>query len=327
VLWAGLALLLLTAAAEGAARLPGVRARFPFTSTNNPNGEFDYLLSSLDQAAARYGGVECVILGSSLVGVGFSAAEFSISYSNAGGAPALRCVPLGMPGMVAEQAGTVARLLADLYHPRLLIFGTSARDFNDKITDTTFNAANDFARAAWVRYRLGEGFSVDAWLVEHSYAYRYALNARQWLHNRYYSSRPPQPPGPDLTRLPDPVTEANLYAAMDGYEVSARGLAGLADLLALREQGLEVVVVEMPLHPTYAAFFDQGEADLARWRQTVQTTTEAAGGIFRSAHLALELPSEGWHDRGHLGNLGRQVFSAWLGQEAATGAWGMGWGN
>jgi hypothetical protein len=322
LLWTAVMLVLGVAAAEGIARLPWVRAHFPFTSTNNPNTQFDRLLSALDQRAARDGGVECIILGSSLVRAGFSAAHFTASYTAAGGAsPPLRCVPFGMPAMVAEQAGVVARLLAQLYHPRLLIFGTSARDFNDKITDHDFNADNDFAQAAWVRYRLGEEASLEGWLVEHSYAYRYSLNLRQWLHYRYYTDNPPRGPAPNLDQAPDPVDEDTVFAAMASYVISARGLAGLDSLLALRGAETNVVIVEMPVHPTYVDFFEDGAEGLARWRQAVLTATEASGATFISAHLELTIPSDGWYDRLHLDNDGQVVFSNWLGREAAMGNW------
>jgi hypothetical protein len=109
---------------------------------------------------------------------------------------------------------------------------------------------------------------------------------------------------------------------LQGFTVSARGLAGLAALLELQQQGIEVVVVEMPLHPTYMAFFDEGEASLARWREVVQAATEATGAIFVSAELALTIPNTGWYDRSHLNDDGRLIFSEWLGGEAARGGWG-----
>jgi hypothetical protein len=103
-------------AAEGVARVPAVRARLPRTSTDNPNPAFDRLLFELDQQVAARGPLDCVVLGSSLVAVGFAADDLAAAYPPGAGDPP-DCFNFGVPGLVAQQAGPLARLLAQLYHP------------------------------------------------------------------------------------------------------------------------------------------------------------------------------------------------------------------
>jgi hypothetical protein len=119
-------------AAEMIARAPAVRQRFPFPSVNGPNATFDQDLTELDRQMVTRGRVDCVVLGSSMVLNDFQPAAFEASYQ-AQTETELKCVNFGIAGMTIWESGDIARLLADVFHPQLLIFGTSARDYQDSI--------------------------------------------------------------------------------------------------------------------------------------------------------------------------------------------------
>ncbi len=316
VLLAALLLALAAGAAEGVARVPAVQTRLTLTSTDNPNPDFDQLLFELDQHVAQHGPLDCVVIGSSLATVGFSADEFSTAYAATGAGDPPNCFNFGLAALVAQQAGPLARLLVALYHPRWLIFATSARDFSPNLDLAGYTPENDLTRGAWVRYRLGEGFSLTGWLVDNSRAYRAALDVRRALLAGPLSRAPL--PSPDLTLPPDPVQEDRLFGLLANYQPTAAGLAGLQQVLALQAEGASVYVVEMPVHPTYLAAFTHGAADLALFRTAVQQPTMAAGATFWSAELELSLSDGDFDDRHHLSAAGRSVFSSWLAGKLAV---------
>ena len=94
---AALLLALAAGAAEGVARVPAVQARLPLTSTDNPNPEFDRLRFELDQHVAAHGPLDCLVLGSSLVTVGFSPADLAAACLPGAGDPP-DCFNFGVAG-------------------------------------------------------------------------------------------------------------------------------------------------------------------------------------------------------------------------------------
>jgi hypothetical protein len=104
------------------------------------------------------------------------------------------------------------------------------------------------------------------------------------------------------------------------YEVSAQNLAGLQQILALTHQGVQMLVVEMPIHPTYVAFFGRGEQDQDLFRATVAQAAQAQSVTFLPSDPALPLPNDDWINRNHLNAQGAAVFSAWLGRQVAAAA-------
>ena len=302
--------------AEIVARTPRVQAQDTFTSVDSPSAYFDRDLSALQYQALAQGHIDCIVLGSSMVLNGFDQASFAAVYRQQT-QPDLNCVNFGVPGMVAWQAPDIARLLIDLYHPRLLILGTNARDFSDPIGQ--LQQAGDFTQTPWIRYRLGLGFSLDGWLTDHSYAFRYWLGLRR---RAAVSAQPPPAPTPpvDLSRPPDRQTEATTYDLLAHYEISTRGLAGLELILDLPRHGVQVLLVEMPVHPTYLYFFGRGEQDQELFRSTISTAAAAHAVPFLPADPGLSLANGDWFDRDHLNGQGRQVFSTWLARQVAQAA-------
>jgi hypothetical protein len=311
---------LLWGLAETVARTPWVRLHYPFTGVDSPNPYFDKEISVLDYRALALGQpVDCIVLGSSMVLNGFNPASFAAAYRQQTQTD-LNCDNVGIPGMVAREAADIAQLLVDRYHPRLLILGTSARDFSDSVADLQ-SANGDVMQTPWVRYRLGLGFSLEGWLIDHSDAFHYMIGMRHWTQ---VWAQPPQAQAPklpiNLSLPPDRQTEAGTYDALAHYQVSPQDLAGLEQFLALPRQGVQVLVVEMPVHPTYLYFFGRGEQDQDLFRTTVGNAAKAHAVLFLPADPNLSLPNSDWDDRNHLSVQGGQVFSAWLAQQVAAAA-------
>ncbi len=310
-------LALASALAEGAARTSPVRAQFAFSSVGSPNPYFEQHFAALDYQALTHGQVDCIVLGSSMVDNGFNPASFAAAYQQQTHAR-LNCANFGIAGMVTWQMADMARLVTDLYHPRLLILGASARDFSDVIGNLSGTFGGDVLQTPWVRYRLGLGFSSEGWLVDHSYAVRNLLGLSRWAQSQGQTGPvfAPEPPI-DLSQPPDPTTEAATYTLLAHYEMSAQNLAGLQQIVALARQGTQVLVVEIPVHPTYVAFFGRGEQDQDLFRATVAQMAQAQNVPFLPADPSLALPNADWLNRNHLNARGALVFSQWLAQQVA----------
>jgi len=299
-------------AAEIVARTPAVRQRYPFPSVNSPNPTFDRGLTELDRQMVTFGHVDCIVLGSSMVLNGFDPAAFVAAYREET-QTWLHCVNFGVAGMTIWETGDIARLLADSFHPRLLIFGTSARDYADTIRDLEAASGKSVTAIPWVRYRLGRGFSLEGWLIDHSHAFHYLIGSRHWTQ---FWGQPPQAQVPqqaiDVSQPPDRETEAAQYALLSHYAISADALAGLENILTLPRQGVPVVVIEMPVHPSYLYFFARGEADQQLFREAVAAAAQRNNVAFWPADPDLSLPDSLWADRNHLNPSGGQIFSQWL---------------
>lgn len=316
-----LSLVLLTmvlAPAELLARSTWVRTRFPFPGVNSSNPGFDERWQALDHVAMTEGQIDCLVLGSSMVENGFDQETWNTAFNQAAHRD-LKCMHFGIGGMVAAQVGEVAQLLQMAYHPQVVIYGTSARDYSDVIGEANILGANDILDTPWIQYRLNQEISLEGWLIDHSYAFHYSLVIHQWLQKaagseKNLTERPPV----DLAQPPDRVTEQGLYQVLANYEVSPQGLAGLEQVLALEAEGVQVFIVEMPVHPSYIHFFGHGEQDMEEFRERVAATAAAHGVSFWRVDPGLALPDDNWNDRNHLNNQGRVAFTQWLASKLAV---------
>jgi hypothetical protein len=95
-------------------------------------------------------------------------------------------------------------------------------------------------------------------------------------------------------------------------------LAALKQLIQLQNDQLQVLVVEMPVPPTYMYFFGQGQQDYQRFiNQLDMTTTAHATAFWPTTSLSL-IPEQGWVDYSHLNTNGAAVSSDWLGQQVGA---------
>src|SRR5215472_7961600 len=162
-------LVVVLAAGEIVARSEIVRGSLPAPSVGSPSRLLEIQRADLAALSEAEGGVDCIFLGNSLVLFGVDPAAFASELATRTGTP-VRCFNFAVGAMSASQVAPIARILAEDYRPRWLIYGVTKRDFN----------AGDDAPAIesipWVRYRLGEP-SLDGWLAQHSLLYGYSLMA------------------------------------------------------------------------------------------------------------------------------------------------------
>ena len=297
------------------------------------HSQLGYKLSLLNAEVGKNGPVDCIMVGSSTVDVGFDPEAFQKAYQDVTGRE-IRCFNFGIDASSAISAAVLARILVEDFHPRLLIFGTDARDYavprEDQDTAVVLNSP-------WIMYREGF-FSMDGWLLDHSYLYRYRQHLARLTRLQFYGTLWAQtemsyklrPNGMNpisivstyINDRPDPKDESyevvyynRIYSP---YLMLNENLAALENILEHEKSGTRVIVVEMPVSDGLYYFFDNGEADYNRFVARMDELTARYQIPFLRTEPLDFIPDDGWSDYSHLNITGAQIFSDWLGRQIAV---------
>jgi hypothetical protein len=293
---------------------------------------FEHQLGQLETIVARDGPIDCIFLGNSMVWLGFDPEAFAKGYRDQTGQE-IRCYNFGVAAMPAVAAGALAPILADEFHPRLLIYGTSAQDY---ALSRESEEATVLLHMPWLRYRQGH-FSIPGWLSDRSRLFQYWRTLRHLLRLEHpyllltgvYASRwsgygfesrdtlrasvalPPNPQSED-------EADRYLYKLLSQYEMLPENLEGLHQVMALNGRDLQALIVEMPRPLTSVHFFGNGEQDQQRFINQVESMAESQSIPFwQTTKLGL-IPEDGWWDYSHLNTQGARIFSEWLGQQVGS---------
>ncbi len=170
---ASLILVVVLGLGETLTRQSFIAAHLPVPSLGSAHYEFEYDVAAAETLKQDTGQIDCLFVGSSMPNTGINPEVFAQAYQAQTG-HAIVCFNFGLAGAGAAAIGALSQLwIADL-HPKLIIYGTSARDFANNTVDQFPGQPDPILNTPWVQYRLG-GWSLAGWLVEHSVAYRYFL--------------------------------------------------------------------------------------------------------------------------------------------------------
>lgn len=315
---------------ESVARLKPIEARLATPGIGTTNPTIDGKLQLLDALVASEGRIDCIIVGSSMVTWGIDPTLVGNAYRDRTGRESL-CFNYGVNGFTSSEVGIWAEVLANRYHPSVMIFAQSARDYSGASGGENLGFSLD---VPWVRYQLGQ-FAPEGWLIEHSRAYQYYMAYRYWpvpnFYNRllaqqaYEDSLTPLGYRPestirDVSIPPEPGAPENqlVSAGLAAYDINAEDLAGLERFLALKDNGLQVALIEMPLPETYYVFFGNDTNDYQRFLNTVGRFADSTGTPFVRTTTMAPIPGDCcWSDYGHLSKEGAVLFSEWLGDQLA----------
>jgi hypothetical protein len=294
---------------------------FPPSSVGSMNPEFESKLDSLNQAFKRDGSIECILLGSSQIDGGIDPAALSNAFFKKTG-KAVTCYNFGILSMTAETQGALAQVLVAEYHPRLLILGTSPRDFS--ISYGT--GVRRLLKLAWIQYVLGT-YSNRGWLIEHSIAYRYYRGISNWKDPENRKAIQEQEKKIDaLGYRPLPNLNQALGdipgVLLKNYTRNQPDVDGLSKALSLNGEQTHVILLEMPVSPQFLPFYIEGgeAAFQAKFFDPIHAMAAENRVPFWSTqqYAASSLPDKDWADFRHLNKDGAKVFSAWLGDKMAA---------
>jgi hypothetical protein len=295
--------------------------------------QLGHKLAWLDADIKRNGPVDCLMLGNSIVGRAFNPEVFQDAYKEASGND-IHCFNFGINASAASSTAVLAHILVAEYNPRLLIIGTDPRDYALSSSDPDVTTIVD---SAWVQYRLGD-FSLDGWLMDGSYLYRYRQHISRLLRFTYKDTLwsdtklnfPILPSG--LTEIdkvnllvndpPDPLDNSEEVAYFkkiySPYVMLDENLDALEAIMEYHRAGTQVVIVEMSMADGLYYFFENGEMDYSRYIDRVnELASEHQVPFLRTEPLNL-IPGDGWSDYIHLNPKGAHAFSTWLGKQVAA---------
>ena len=292
--------------------------------------QLGHKLALLDAEVNKNGPIDCIMTGSSMVDVGFNPVFFQNTYEETNGRK-MRCFNLGIDASSAVSTAALAGILIEDYHPRLLIVGTDPRDYVLPLDDRDVTAIMD---SPWMRYRL-EDFSVDGWLTEISYLYRYRqhlsrlirFNIKDTLWSDTRLNFPILPNGYtpiDKVNLkvefpPDPQDtsyELTYYSRIySSYEMLDVNLNALEEIMEYNEKSVQVIMVEMPVSDGLYYFFGNGEVDYDKFVAQVSELADLHQVPFWRTEPLDFIPDNGWSDYSHLNVNGAEIFSRWLGEQ------------
>jgi hypothetical protein len=306
--------LLMVVSIEMLLRLPTLESHLPIPDWRTGYDPLEERLFLLDQFEREYGEVDCLFLGSSSMETAVDPAIFEAAYQSRSG-EAITCYNFGIGAFTGSSAGIVGELLTERYHPRWLIFGTAAIDYDTRDVDIE----HAFPDTPWGRYRRGE-FNLMGWLVD------------SFSTVRYLSAIPDE-----LNTAPreTPFIDPDRYKRVDGYAplvdfvdfriqestgvFTAPDVDGFRQMIrAVQASNTRLLVVEVPIYvtssPAYVAQnpnpagqaeFNEQIMEYARQQNIPAWTTQ--GEIF--------IPDRYWRDTFHLHISGAMLFSQWLGEQ------------
>jgi hypothetical protein len=316
-------LLLILALGEIGVRQPLVQTYLSTPSLNSRHRHFERQWHRLETYAKSGNQIECIALGNSMILNGFDPQIFSQNFYQASGWT-INCFNFGVDALTPVSAAALAQILVDTYHPQLLIFGTDARDFAISRESEETKVITD---TAWVQYRLGS-FSVEGWIVDHSYLYRYRRVLANLIHldlgqigdiERHPAGFEPLDLVADIITPPNPDDDAYhvqyYYSVLNQYHIQGENREALAQILAHKENGTTVVVVEMPVPDTYFSFFAHPSTDYMAFMKVLSEVTSDHDVILIEMTREDLIPDDSWADYSHVNNKGAGIFSERLGQQ------------
>ena len=324
--------ILLTSVAEWVARSESFQALLAPPRMGSRHSQLGYKLALLNVLARKTGHVDCIMLGSSMVDNGFDPAAFGAGYKELTGRD-LHCFNFGIDASSAASTAALARIVVEDYRPRLLIIGTDARDYVIPREDPD---AAVVLNTPWVAYRQGD-FSLQGWLLDHSYLYRYRQHLGRLARSRFegtlwsytelnykilpngftprskvstYINAPPVPG--------DDSFEVTYYTRIySSYQMLPENLEGLERITDYNGSGTQVILVEMPVSDGLYYFFGHPELDYNRFLARVGALAALHQVPFWQTEPLDFIPDNGWVDYSHLNKTGAKIFSTWLGQQVA----------
>jgi hypothetical protein len=325
-----LMLLLLGGAAELTARSEPFQRLLREPGMGSRHYQLGRKLARLDAIIKNSGPIDCLILGSSMVDVGFDPHAFREGYKEATGQD-IHCFNFGIDASTAVSAAAIAQILVEDYRPRILIYGTDARDYAVASED---NDPAVILESNWVRYRLGH-FSLDGWLLDHSYFYRYRHYlfrlSRLYLEETLRSQTtlnyeitadghtPLTTVSTYINDPPDPKDDSfevtYTFSIFSSFEMLEENLDALERIMAHNNQETQVIITEMPVADGLYYFFGNGKDDHQRFLTQVGQLAQAHQVPFWQTTALDLIPDDGWVDYSHVNTTGAAIFSNWLGQQ------------
>jgi hypothetical protein len=327
-----IALLLLLEVAARKGFLNKISTRESLGIYPTPMGQnFDIKWYGLQDYVARNGGVDIILIGSSVVNTGINPDIVAETYYQLTGTR-LRIYNFSVESMDIVPNSVYAKILVQKYHPALLMFGMVPRDY---LVSDNVGVNQQFMLSPWIEFKSGE-WNLAGYLIDHSAMLDHYLPYRNWMRSDFpdtlYTNdhrvsatsssgyepdnyvwtnfdQPPDPNSPD---------EQDAFAKYRDFSIDPARLDCLQSILNLQKTGnTRVIAMEMPLDPTFYDYMG-GFSVYQNYQYEIASAVAASGGLFFPSNGTPQIPANGRSDRGHLNKYGAPVFSTYLGTKLAN---------
>jgi hypothetical protein len=289
------------------------------------HAQFDGQWARLEKLVKEGQRIDCIFLGNSMVWIDVNPLIVSQRIKEVTGRE-ISCFNFGVSALPASSAGLVAQVLVQKYHPKLLIYGTFARDY---AIPGTAEDATAVSNTPWLKYQLGR-VSPEGWLYDRSYFFKYKNYVADVLlfdlehvipgYNGFppyhdYGFDPKIGTRINVNGTPniDDVGSQDPHKWLYQYRILDEDLDGLRQIMRQSEAGVQIIVMEMPFYPVGFEFFLNGEDDYNKYVEQVTQLSEATGTAFWGLNEQPKIAAENWWDYFHMNIGGAKVFSEWLG--------------
>ena len=277
--------------------------------------EFDKKTAIAEQVVKTKQNLDVIFLGNSMVDMGIDPETFSNTYASLSGEN-ISAVNFGLLTLSVSPAGKLSQFLARRYHPRLIVYGTTPRDFLDYRGEFSRPLRGD----PWILYNTGE-FSAAGWLVDNSYAYRYLVDFRHLFNPAFteqvkFLRENPHTSYGFLPQQGNYQEEENPKTLVEDYEASQRDLVGLKEIISLSNEKTRVVILEMPFDPKFAPYYMKGgiESYESLFVNPIAKILASNDVEFWRTQPEIEkiVPPDAWQSNLHLNINGATEFTRYL---------------
>jgi hypothetical protein len=328
LIWGVLVFIVLCFGFEIACQAGALDRVFPLRSVGSYHAQFEIKWFKLEDYVRQNGGVDVILLGNSMVNTGIDPDILAARYKELTGKD-LRIFNFGVEGLTIAPLEKVAQILQDKYHPGSIILYTEMRDY---IASNGVDVENQFLSNAWMQYHLGSP-SLTGQLISSSSALQHLLPLRNWSRADFLDSfivdlqrvngmtasgyEADHKTGKDVDKVPDPNDPAEQpeFALFKDYTMAPERITDLKNIIALQDQGTQVLVAEFPAYVTYYRYTS---ADVvAKYNQAIASLVKADGSVYLPAVPYDEITLADRSDNHHLNYKGAPLYSSLLGEQLA----------
>lgn len=294
------------------------------------HGQFEIKWFKLNDYSKNNNGVDVLLLGNSIVNTGINPEILSAEYQALTG-ESLRIFNFGIEGLTVAPNSVIAKILASVYHPDTIIFLTEMRDY---AAENGLEVEEQLLSEEWMVAQQGGKETTRVWLTDNLLTIPHLLPFRNWSRadfpdsflmqaRRFHdtSSTGYEPDqnvgiGIDIPPSPNNPDETENFALLKDFSVDPCRLANLQEILDLNTVGIQVIITEMPVHPTYFTYYGNDQAHEEFLTELVPFIIEN-NGIYLAPPAWQEIPLTGRVDHHHLNDSGATVFSKLLAKNLA----------
>lgn len=297
-------------------QIPALTNFFPFPS---PSVYSTYPeLGVKFQRLKEKSNVNCIFFGSSMVDADLTPKILEESLFQSKGFP-LNCFNMGFSGSTVETSGVVATTLANWQPLNLVIFGLSPIDMNVNAVKTRpiaqmpvfeyYNGRPSFEGLMFNKFHLPWYFVAlpqlrnDKFIAEQS----------SWDHTL-------DEDGVRRTEKIGEILKGEQEIDLKKFSINAVDMNVFQSTISrLKAQGIQVIVVEMPVHPDFFPYLVEGGASeyQKEFILPIQGFLDKNGIPFIQTQQVVEnlMDDSDWYNRNHLNINGAEKFTAFIAQK------------